>query len=497
MSGVKLKINGEKDFSTNHPLITFGRRADNNVLLDDTNVSQYHARIEQREDGYWIIDQGSSNGTTVNGNPVEPEMLLEDGDIILFGNTSQVQFNLEGVEKEEEADLSDEAAAPVETKTEEEKKGSSTLMMVAGGVVGLAVITVVVVGLVFWSGGGKCEATVTIRGVENRDEINKSTDITADVQQKTPCVGEVVFLLDGKEFGRAKSAPYKATLEEDKFAGKVDGLDHQLKVILLDKKGETIPQSSEIALAFNTLETPTPTPETTQTPTGQPTPKQTGPGGPKVIETQDMIRNLLKNDFPNAPGYKLNQDFLIAVNKKTADYVSEGFYTRASKYKDIINVAFVAERNLAPSLGYILAMSRSKFNNQKQGENEGLWQISPVVLAANGVDLNLICGTETLSDDAQACSAKVSALYLNAIISNVFEGDIIYAIAAIGLPPQEADTFKRTLPANRDDFWTAIKSPKQREQVVNFFAAGIVAENPDRFGLKKDLPISKLFPILK
>jgi hypothetical protein len=500
MSNVTLKINGEKEFTTNHPLITFGRTADNTVPLDDTNVSRYHARIEQREDGYWIVDQGSSNGTTVNGTPVETEIMLQDGDVILFGGTSEVSFTLDGAQKDEEEKGAagapgGTAAVPPNTGGETAGQGSS-LMLVAGAVVGLAVIVVVVAGIVVWNGWEKkCEATARIKGPESGDVLSQTTEVLADVQQKTPCVGDVVFLLDGKEFGRAKTEPYKVTLEAQSFSDLSDGLDHKLSVVLLDAKGEPIPQvGDEIALAFETLATPTPTPEVTPVTTGPETPKT--PQGKQVsgIETHEMIKNLLSKDFPGAPGYKLDTQFLAEVNKKTAEYASEGYFTRASQYKTVINVAYALENNLDPSIGYILAMSRSKFNVLKQGTEEGLWRISPQLLAENQVDLGQLCGTETLSDPAQNCSTKVSALYLKSIILNVFEGDIIYGVAVIGLSPQEAAIFRAGLPADRKDFWQIIKSPKQREEIVRFFAAGIVIENPERFGLKKDQPISKLYP---
>ena len=52
-----------------------------------------------------------------------------------------------------------------------------------------------------------------------------------------------------------------------------------------------------------------------------------------------------------------------------------------------------------------------------------------------------------------------------------------------------------SLPQNRQDFWLSVKSPEQREQIVRFFAAGIVAENPQKFGLKTDAPLSEMYKI--
>ena len=206
-----------------------------------------------------------------------------------------------------------------------------------------------------------------------------------------------------------------------------------------------------------------------------------------------MSKNLIK-EFSGTFNYKFDQQFLQEVNKKTGEYAAEGFYGRAAAYKDVVSVSFVQERNLDAPLGFILAMSRSQFKPQKNGADEGLWQMNAEFAAQNSY--NGLCGAETLSDPAQNCASKVASLYLKALILEVFEGDVIYSVAAFGKSAQEANIWKANLPADRADFWNVIKDAKQREQVVKFFAAGIVAENPQKFGLKKDRPISELYKTL-
>ena len=74
------------------------------------------------------------------------------------------------------------------------------------------------------------------------------------------------------------------------------------------------------------------------------------------------------------------------------------------------------------------------------------------------------------------------------MVFGVFGGDPIYSAAAFGKSTQDAGVWKATLPANRTDVWNSIKTAPEREQLIRFFAAGIVAENPQKFGLKKDRP---------
>jgi hypothetical protein len=187
-----------------------------------------------------------------------------------------------------------------------------------------------------------------------------------------------------------------------------------------------------------------------------------------------------------------NRQFLLEVQKRTAEYAVAGFFDRAAVFRDVINVAYVREDNLDAPLGFILAMSRSKFVPAKQGDNEGLWQMSNTFVTANAY--NGQCGTETLSDQSQNCAAKASALYMKSMVFSVFDGDPIYSAAAFGKSPQEAAAWKATLPADRSDLWNTIKTPAEREQLVRFFAAGIVAENPQKFGLK-DHPLDELYRV--
>lgn len=52
------------------------------VVVEDPAVSRRHALIEARDLSFWLSDQGSANGTEVNGERVEGEVKLSSGDII-------------------------------------------------------------------------------------------------------------------------------------------------------------------------------------------------------------------------------------------------------------------------------------------------------------------------------------------------------------------------------------------------------------------------------
>lgn len=68
--------------------VTVGRADDNTIALDgDEFASGHHARIESQRDGVWLLDLGSTNGTFVNGEPVNGRRQLHEGDIVQIGDT--------------------------------------------------------------------------------------------------------------------------------------------------------------------------------------------------------------------------------------------------------------------------------------------------------------------------------------------------------------------------------------------------------------------------
>jgi len=64
--------------------LTIGRRADNHVALADGFVSAHHCRVEQRADGWHLLDLNSTNGTFVNDRRVADTLLCR-GDVIKLG----------------------------------------------------------------------------------------------------------------------------------------------------------------------------------------------------------------------------------------------------------------------------------------------------------------------------------------------------------------------------------------------------------------------------
>lgn len=69
-----------------------GRDVTNDVVLADAEVSRRHARITIGDSGAILEDLGSTNGSFVNGERLLGPRLLEDGDLIGFGESVKLVF---------------------------------------------------------------------------------------------------------------------------------------------------------------------------------------------------------------------------------------------------------------------------------------------------------------------------------------------------------------------------------------------------------------------
>jgi hypothetical protein len=75
--------------------LVMGRLPACEISLNDANASRQHAELVKREDGWWLVDLDSTNGTFVNGSMVK-ERRLGPGDRIQIGS-SKLEFVTEPV----------------------------------------------------------------------------------------------------------------------------------------------------------------------------------------------------------------------------------------------------------------------------------------------------------------------------------------------------------------------------------------------------------------
>ena len=64
--------------------VTIGRKAHNDIQIDNLAVSGEHALIVTILNDSFLEDLGSTNGTLVNGNPIKKH-ILQNNDVVEIG----------------------------------------------------------------------------------------------------------------------------------------------------------------------------------------------------------------------------------------------------------------------------------------------------------------------------------------------------------------------------------------------------------------------------
>ena len=515
-----------------------GRALDNTISLeDDSNVSRYHAEIEKRSDGFWVSDLGSSNGTTVNDLPVDLDQSLRNGDLIGIGGSTIIEFHLSNIPWDVEEKRDDEApqeappmAAPVleepaadlkarvgselsyaATSAQQPLVGASVQqplaaapssgglspLLLIGAIGGGLLLTGAVATILIINRSNTCKASVRIVSPQTGTTIKGPLPIRVEAEE-TQCIDRVIYQLDGVKVASSEVAPYQAMLDPADLSGLTPG-NHILTVTVEDEDGNRRVQPEEVMLGFEAAQSKRPDSDTSSDSTSESVEPRNDGGSKQSVSSADIkdMSERLAREVSKKDGYVFDRELLHRIEARTSEYVVAGFHNRARPFRDVINDSFINEQGLDPPLGYLVAMSRSNFNlspgrSNDSSQGEGLWRF-PLPLAQTAGYIGR-CGTATLSDPDQKCAAMVAAAYTKALVVDLFAGDTVYAIACFGMTPKEAAQWRDQLPADRRDLWKVINSAEQRERLTRFFAAGIVGENPQQFGLMSDSPLSSLYP---
>jgi pSer/pThr/pTyr-binding forkhead associated (FHA) protein len=80
--------------------LTIGRVQGNDIFLKDMTVSRLHATIAVKGQNLFVFDQGSKNGTMVNGARVTSAQ-LNNGDIVKIGRNYTIKVSVSSAETRE------------------------------------------------------------------------------------------------------------------------------------------------------------------------------------------------------------------------------------------------------------------------------------------------------------------------------------------------------------------------------------------------------------
>lgn len=509
MPGVKFIISQpghrKREIEFSGGVTSIGRAPDNTICLQgDANVSRYHSVIEARGDQLWLSDLGSANGTTVNGEQIRAERELKNGDRVCVGGTSVIEFRADaspngsgapgttvtgagaggsaaaseapavsgvpqtaGASPSGLAASSAPAVAGAGTASSAAAAAAPAAAPAASGISPMYIALGAIVGLVLIGGAGVVLYSVLGGG--------------SSATNKGPTTEPPVVTPSSNSGGDGSPVAGNGNASSDTGGGTAGGSD----------SGAGTNNS------------------------GTPTVSGTGTEGNTVSTSSGVdVRSLaegLAGELTQKSGtsYVFDPMFVKLIDSHITEYKVSGYGASAKKYSGVINKAF-GDEGLDPLFGYLLAMSRSRFNPAATATGAGLWQL-PQALAKDSGYLGKD-DPSVLSAPDQLRSAQVAAAYLKALIGALDGKDnFMYAIAVYGLPVDQAGQVRAQLdkvvpnPEDRRDFWKTLRlgaaagvvTKEQNAQlqegvdrVARFLAAGIVAENPAKFALKEQ-PLSQ------
>jgi pSer/pThr/pTyr-binding forkhead associated (FHA) protein len=138
--------------------ITIGRSQENDVVINDPSVSRQHATIIHTGNDIVVYDNGSSNGTFINGNRIHGEGRLKNTDILKLGSalvpwrnyfqevSSQEEVKTRIVKEEPQKVYSNyENTAQSNTNRQHEQQQPNPKKSKIGQIIGIGVIAFIIV----------------------------------------------------------------------------------------------------------------------------------------------------------------------------------------------------------------------------------------------------------------------------------------------------------------------------------------------------------------
>jgi len=450
-------VEGAREVPLSGSRLTLGRTNASDIVIDDSSLSRLHASINREGDRVWVIDEGSMNGTSVNGQPVAPAGApLHDGDEIDLGETTIVVHLQEKFAGSAGLDQSGTTSAPSPSRM-------AKPLIAAAGVL-IILLALIVIGLAYRnSGPGE---RITLKKYEGLND-NQSTDIRTD-NQASPDSSPV-------------SSPGATSDGSDDLSspGPLSPAKRYLAMSPDERQQFVATEAQHVARMIGNREGYAFTPEVVN----------------KIKVWVDAYALRLNSPKPSG-GCNMHHDLTTLLN-------------RARTYAPAVVKAF-NEKGLSPQVGIYLAMIEAEYCPCLSSGTgpKGYFQFASSTARRYGVQ-DVSSPSDTRPDDRCKIDimAPIAAQYMKDLIAMFGTGPLSVPLAVASYNEGEgglsgnlikALNAARTSDNPERSFWTMVAHEEilsdqfQRENikyVPHFFGAAIVGENPRAFGVDL-LPIS-------
>ena len=453
-------VDGAREVTLDGAHLTVGRTDEADIVISDSSLSRVHASINREEDHVWIIDEGSTNGSSVNGEPVPfAGTPLKDGDEIDIGNTTiVVNFRLNG-QRDALIESSPAATAPV-------KSGLPTPLLAAVGIV-IIFVAVIVVGLAYRSSGSS--EKLTVKKYEASNDSGSKANTSSNAGQTSSNSNQTNSASTETDSNTESSSDSSTTPAKRYLAMSSD-----------EQKQFVASEAQHVARMIGNREGYAFTPEVVA----------------KIKIWVDAYARRLNSPRPSGGGCNMHHDLTTLLN-------------RARTYGPVVVKAF-NEKGLSPQVGIYLAMIEAEYCPCLSSGTgpKGYFQFASSTARRYGVQ-DVSSPKDTRPDDRCKIDimAPIAAQYMKDLIAMFGTGPLSVPLAVASYNSGEGglnSNLMKALDAARTSqnpersFWTMVAHEEmlsdqfQRENikyVPHFFAAAIVGENPRVFGVDM-LPIS-------
>jgi len=122
--------NARQPIAINKIEFRLGRTADNDIVLDNPSVTDFHARLLIRDEAVVLVNHDSGAETYVNGNRISGETVLSVGDRLCLGSVELLLVKAEWTLKE----IQSKRLFPIKGNTTVGRQPECTISLLEGGV---------------------------------------------------------------------------------------------------------------------------------------------------------------------------------------------------------------------------------------------------------------------------------------------------------------------------------------------------------------------------